>query len=97
MATTPEGKVKKAITAVLKKRAGLWYNMPVPYGYGQQSLDYIGCYKSYFFAIEAKAPGRTTSSRQDETLRQMREAGAKTFVIDGPAGIEELEQWMDSF
>lgn len=80
---TPEGRVKKAVTTVLKNHAGVYFYMPVPSGYGRKSLDYIGCYRGRFFAIETKAPGKEPTDLQDITIASMKEAGAAVFVIDG--------------
>jgi penicillin-binding protein-related factor A (putative recombinase) len=41
--------------------------MPVPSGYGESTLDYIGCYKARFFAIETKKPGGKLTPRQQNT------------------------------
>lgn len=54
---TPEGKVKKEIKAFLES-IGAWYFMPVQTGYGRRTLDFLGCYRGRFFAIEAKRGDR---------------------------------------
>lgn len=72
---TPEGRVKEAVKAFLKERkvrtlahpiAGAvgFYRMHVPSGYGEPALDFEGCYKSRFFAVETKAYSKTPSGRQ---------------------------------
>ena len=68
--TTPEGKVKAAIKAVLK-RVGAYYHMPVQNGMGAPSLDFVCCYKGRFVAIEAKAPGEKPTKRQIQTRNEM--------------------------
>lgn len=90
---TPEGRVKAKIKDVLNERKPLlWYYMPVPNGYGIQTIDFIGCFRGDFFAIEAKAPGEEPTQRQEGTIADMRDAYGKVFVIDGDTG--ELEQWL---
>lgn len=37
--------------------------------------DIVGCLNGYFFAIEVKVEGNTTSKIQDYVLRKIREAG----------------------
>lgn len=93
---TPEAKIKNRITPILRKRMdrGLWYYMPVPYGYGRSTVDYLCCYKGRFFVIEAKAPGEEPTPRQEGELEDVRAAGGKTFVIDGYESTMELETWL---
>jgi hypothetical protein len=82
MANTPEGRVKDAVKKVLKdyKIYGYW---PVPGGYGKATLDFIGCINGWYFAIETKAPGEKPTPRQLLTIKEMNDAGAVVFVIDG--------------
>jgi hypothetical protein len=93
--STPEGKVKAKISALLKKYApGVYYEMPVPGGFGKSGLDYTGCYLGRFFAVEAKAPGKKPTGRQEVTIAAIRHAHGMVFVIDGPEGLAELERWL---
>lgn len=93
---TPEGKVKAAVKKVLTQsiHSGIYFNMPVPTGYGTPMLDFVGCYHGRFFAIETKARGKKPTRRQSLTIEQMREAGGVVFVIDGDT--TELENWLDA-
>lgn len=68
--------------------------MPVPSGFGESTLDYIGCYRGKYFAIETKAPGKKPTDRQNMVIDKMRKAGGKVFVIDGD--LTELKQWIDT-
>jgi len=88
---TPEGRTKKLIDTVLK-RHGAYYHKPVQSGFGSPTLDYVGCYKGKFYAIEAKKPGAKPTPRQELTIKIMQAAGAKVFVIDGD--VSELESWL---
>lgn len=105
MADTPEGRVKKKIKAVLKNHNAQMYGFwPVPSGYGASTLDFIGCHRGHFFAIEAKAPGEDPTPRQRDCIKQMREAGGTVFLIDdlraGQFGedlfhsLDELDAWL---
>jgi hypothetical protein len=94
MASTPEGKVKKTVSALLRSVPDLYYFMPVPSGYGESTLDYLGCYKGQFFAVETKAPGKKPTDRQNMMIERMRKAGGTVFIIDGD--ISELKQWIDT-
>lgn len=92
MATTPEGKVKKTVSTLLKSVEGLFYTMPVPSGFGESTLDYIGCYRGKYFAVETKAPGKKPTDRQEAIINKMRKAGGAVFVIDGD--LTEIKQWI---
>ena len=94
MADTPEGKVKRKVSALLKAQNRMYYEMPVPGGFGKTTLDYIGCHYGRFFAIETKAPGKKTTVRQNATIAMMQHAGAKVFVVDGPESMKPLEDWL---
>lgn len=92
MAETPESKVKRKVSGLLKATPGVWYTMPVPSGFGESTLDYMGCYLGRFFAIETKAPGKQPTLRQRQTIAAIERSGGKTFVIDGDT--TELEHWL---
>jgi hypothetical protein len=103
MAATPEAKVKKRVTDVLKDYGKyVWYNMPVPTMYSAASLDYL-CAVAFggnrdmalSFAIETKAPGKRPTPRQEACIAAMRERGIKVFVIDGEVGICDLIFWLE--
>ena len=94
MASTPEGKVKNTVSKLLKSVDGLFYTMPVPSGFGESTLDYIGCYRGKYFAVETKAPGKKPTGRQDMIIEKMRKAGGAVFVIDGDT--TELRNWIES-
>jgi len=91
---TPEGRIKKKISDYLRRIDGLWYNMPVPGGYGVSTLDYLGSYRGRFFAIEAKATGRKPTDRQWATIEDIEAAGGKCFVIDSP-DLSKLKEWIE--
>lgn len=90
---TPEGKVKKRIKELLVEY-GAYSFMPVQNGMGAPTLDFLGMHKGVGFGIEAKAPGKKPTARQEGTIAAMEKAGGKTFVIDGEAGYNELENWL---
>jgi hypothetical protein len=96
MTTTPEGKIKARVKALLNYQPECYYHMPVQNGMGRPTLDFIGCLCGRFFAIETKAPGKKPTPRQLLTIEDMVTAGAKVFVIDGDEGLEELQLWLHS-
>jgi hypothetical protein len=93
MAQTPEGRIKKKVSALLQSVQGCYYHMPVQNGMGRPTLDYIGCCGGRFFAIETKAPGKKPTTRQLTTIADMAAAGATVFVIDSE-DLQELHAWL---
>lgn len=92
---TPEGRIKKQIKKILDNHVpNLYYYMPVPGGFGRQTLDYLGFYYGRGFAIEAKQPGGKPTPRQEQSIAEIRAAGAAVFVIDGHQGLLEFETWL---
>lgn len=98
MGRTPEGRVKEKVTELLNSYAGIWYYMPVPTGYGRRTVDYIGCFRGVFFAIETKAEGKAPTPLQRQTLHAIKDAGGRTFVIDGetPDDLLPLYEWLET-
>ena len=96
--TTPEGKVKAKIDKLLKSYGPeLYYFKPVQSGYGAPSLDYLCCYKGYFFAIEAKADAKKKPTpRQELTIKQIFDAGGTAFVVDNDDTLGVLKSWLQS-
>ena len=94
---TPEGRTKAKVRTLLSQYPGLYTYMPVPSGYGRTTIDYLGCYRGRFFAIETKAEGKKPTLRQTHELHSMERAMGKRFVFGGvndPA-LEELRLWLD--
>ncbi|HLZ24526.1 MAG TPA: hypothetical protein VKQ30_20620 [Ktedonobacterales bacterium] len=93
---TPEGKVKAKVKVILK-RHDCWWDMPVPYGYGKSTVDFIGCSRGRFFAVETKADGKEPTKLQQAILRAVVAAGGETFVISGPNSpvFQDLEEWLE--
>lgn len=98
MGMTPEGKVKRKIRGLLDCYEGIWYYMPVPTGYGKRTIDFLGCFRGTFFGIEAKEEGKKPTQLQAHTLRQIKHAGGRTFVIDGetPDKMSPLYEWLET-
>lgn len=94
VATTPEGKIKSKVSAMLQTMKSCWYDMPVPSGFGKSTLDYIGCANGRFFSVETKAPGKKPTARQNAMIASMERAGGVVFVIDGQDGLDELLEWL---
>lgn len=91
-ASTPEGKVKKQIKAVLDKyKPDVWYFMPRGSSYGRSGIpDFVCCICGSFVGIEAKAGRGHPSPLQTMELEAIRVAeGFATVVYEDD--IEALE------
>ena len=95
--STPENLVKAKVRQILAEYDGLYTHWPVPVGFGQTTLDCLGCYRGRFFAIETKAPGKKPTLRQTGTIQKIDGAMGKTFVIDDVKSpvLGELRAWLD--
>lgn len=79
---TPEAKVKAKVVKTLKAR-GVYYFYPISGGYGRSGVpDIVGCHKGYFLGIECKAGKNKLTELQEANLRQIREAGGATLVVN---------------
>jgi penicillin-binding protein-related factor A (putative recombinase) len=72
-----------------------YYHCPVVNGMGEPTLDFIGCYRGKFFAIETKAHDKQMTDQQELTAQVMREAGGAVFLINDETGVEPLKQWLE--
>ena len=84
MASTPEGKVKKAVKAYLDK-LGIWHFSPVSNGMGVHGIpDIIACWRGRFVGIECKAPGKrsNTSELQKMQLDSIQKCDGIAVVVD---------------
>lgn len=88
---TPEGTVKKAVDKLLKEHKA-YYLKPVSNGMGAPALDYHGSHKGFAFMIETKAPGKSPTPRQLNTVKAVARSGATCFLIDGD--VTELANWL---
>ena len=95
MAGTPEGRIKRRVSQILKRADSCYYFMPVQTGYGAPTLDYLGSSRGRAFAIETKAPGKVPTMRQEAIIQEMERAKMRVFVIDGnPNDYEALRLWL---
>jgi hypothetical protein len=93
-----ERSVKAKIRAVLNRyRAhGIYVYMPVPGGYGESTLDYLGFIYGYGFAIEAKRPGGKPTPRQEGIIERIEASGVPVFVVSDDASLAGLDWWLDA-
>lgn len=92
---TPEGRVKRKVTELLKTFPSVYAFMPVQHGLGASGLDYHCIVGKLFhmgpvvemvpiaFFIETKKPGDLLTPRQLNFAKERKEKqNARTFVID---------------
>jgi Holliday junction resolvase len=95
MATTPEKKVKDAVTKILKE-VNAYYFYPATGGFGRSGVpDIVCCYRGNFIGIECKAGKNTTTALQDRELSKIEEAGGRAMVINED-NIEVVRRTLDA-
>ena len=83
MAMTPEKKVKKLCTDILKEE-GVYYFSPATFGMGRSGVpDIICCVgrQGFFLAIECKAGKNEPTKLQERELKMIGLSGGVTLVI----------------
>jgi hypothetical protein len=96
MTTTPEGRVKAKVKALLKKY-NIYHFMPATGGYGRSGVpDIIACMRGRFLAIECKAGAGKLTALQERELATIEEAGGVVYVIN-ETSLESLEIALRSF
>jgi hypothetical protein len=91
-ALTPEGKVKKRLTDMLRKHK-VWYFYPGNNGFGKSGLpDIIAIVRGRFVGIEVKADKtKKPTALQWKTGREIKEAGGAWFLVYDDDTIAEVE------
>lgn len=80
--TTPESKVKKKVTTLLKS-LGAYYFYPVTGGYGRSGVpDIVCCLHGNFIGIECKAGDNKATALQLKNLEEIQAAGGFAFIIN---------------
>jgi hypothetical protein len=94
---TPEGKVKKKITALLKE-LGVFYFMPIGGAYSASGVsDYICCVNGKFVAIEAKSETGKPTALQNKFMDGVVGHKGNTFVVYGVKDIPELRLRLEHY
>jgi len=92
--TTPESKVKKAVSKILDAH-GIYYFYPSTHGYGRSGIpDIIACKNSIFIAIECKAGNGKTTALQDREIKRIKQSGGITFLIN-ETNIDQLTEYLN--
>ena len=84
------------IKAVLQRYQGIYYEMPVPIGYGEHDARLPWLLARRFFAIETKAGSKKPTPKQEAVMERMVAAGGMTFHInDDLMTIISLVTWLN--
>ena len=96
--TTPEGKIKKKIDAMLKSKSNLWYFKPQAGQYGRSGVsDYIICSYGQLVGVEAKADKtKKPTALQAQCMEKIEAAGGKCFVIYDEVTLNDVEDFIDT-
>ena len=85
MASTPEKKVKLAVSKLLKAK-GVYHFYPVTGGYGSSGVpDIVACARGRFIGIECKAAAGRPTALQEKNLIDIKNSGGLFFIVtDAP-------------
>jgi hypothetical protein len=95
---TPEGKVKKKVSALLKKY-GVWYVMPRGTTFGRSGIpDYICLIRGRLVAIEAKAGTNPPTALQRHEIASIVAQGGIAVVVNEQSlsFLETTLRWITS-
>lgn len=91
---TPEALVKRQIRKILDTTRA-YYAMPIGTGYGNSGVpDFLVCHKGRFIGIEAKAGKGTTTALQEKHLKDIRDAGGTSLVVN-EHNLDQLKELLD--
>jgi hypothetical protein len=79
---TEEGLLKDKVKRYLDALPRIYRYMPVPSGYGQQTLDFLCCIDGRFVGIETKAKGKKPTPRQTKCIEEIKKADGAAFWCD---------------
>lgn len=94
---SPEGFEKDDIKKYLKQGVPLvWFFSPFMAGFGKSGVpDVVGCHRfKGFFSIEVKREGKEPTPIQWRRIREIEQAGGKTFWGTAAKVIPEFEAWI---
>lgn len=86
--STPEGRLKIKVKAMLDALPHCYRFMPVQRGFGPAGLDFYCCINGAFVAVETKVPGVKLSPRQVVTATAIAKSGGLVLVIRDDYDIE---------
>lgn len=87
---TPEGRLKKAIKALLDERGAFWSMIPGGAYAKVGDPDMVVCYKGRYIAIEAKTPTGKQSDWQKLRQEQITAAGGLYILARSVEDVKEV-------
>ena len=92
---TPEGKIKKKLTAMLKKMK-TWYFLPANNGFGMSGIpDVIAIVDGMFVGIECKSDKtKKPTALQLQRGKEIRQAGGYWFLVYDDETIAAVEKYI---
>lgn len=95
MATTPEGRIKKALDKMFKEE-GVWYYSPQAGPFGAAGIpDRIAIVKGLFLGVECKSDRTKKPTRlQEQAMANIEKAGGKCFVACDSDTIETVREFI---
>jgi len=95
MATTPEGRIKKALDKMFKEE-GTWYYSPQAGPFGAAGIpDRIAVVKGLIIGVECKADGtKKPTALQTRAMEQIEKAGGKCFLAYDSDTIETVREFI---
>jgi hypothetical protein len=96
MKSGPENTVKKRVKALLDKYKIFHFCVAAsPFGVGGISDRIAVLPNGRILAIECKAPGKKPTPLQTKFLDAIDKNNGRSFVVDGPAGLALLENFLE--
>lgn len=88
---TPEGEHKLAVKKWLTAIGAYWF-MPVQTGYGKKTLDFLCCYRGFFFAIETKGNENAYRPHQAVIVAEIEsdKPGGVCFLVLDDASLHKM-------
>jgi hypothetical protein len=95
MAQTPESKVKRKVTEMLRA-CNVWYFFPANNGFGKGGIpDIVACIDGRFLGIECKANATLKpTALQLSCKAEIERAGGKWFLVRDDASLAELTAYI---
>jgi hypothetical protein len=93
---TPEGKVKKKVTDLLKEHK-IWYFFPANNGFGKAGIpDIIAIIGGVFVGIEVKADRtKKPTELQVRCGAEIRDAGGQWFLVCDEASLLQVQNYIN--
>jgi hypothetical protein len=95
MATTPEGKVKRALDRMFHQER-VWFYSPQAGPFGVAGIpDRVAVVGGLFLGVECKADKSKKPTRlQLKCMRDIEAAGGKCFVVYDDVTVEQVREWI---